>query len=208
MFNVCTKCGEYHADKIIDLKENVAKCPNCGENYKFKRLPLFIITGASGVGKSTVCIELANMQTNYVVMDSDILWREEFNKPEDDYKNYREMWLRVCKNISQVGKPVVLIGSSIPEQFENCIERRYFSNLYHIALVCDEKSLITRLKERPKYRNCSSDDFIKGHIEFNNWFKNNKGHIMLIDTTSDSVQETARKINTLIIENYYTDINK
>ena len=37
MFNVCKKCGIYNAKKIIDIKESVAICPNCGEKHIFKR---------------------------------------------------------------------------------------------------------------------------------------------------------------------------
>lgn len=51
MFNVCPKCGEYHADKIIDNADPFAICPVCGYSNKFVKLPLFAITGASGAGK-------------------------------------------------------------------------------------------------------------------------------------------------------------
>lgn len=208
MFNVCKNCGEYHADKIIVQEESVAICPKCFERHIFKKLPLFIITGASGVGKSSVCIEIANIQKEYIVMDSDILWREEFNKPENDYIDYRDMWLRVCKNISQAGRPVVLIGSAIPEQFEKCVERRYFSEIHYIALVCDDVKITERLKARPEYRNCGSEDFIKGHIEFNNWFKKNKEKFSLVDTTNDSVKETAVSVNDIIVEKFSAFVNK
>ena len=76
-----------------------------------------------------------------VVLDSDILWRAEFDQPETNYREYREIWLRVCKNISQAGKPVVLCGGGEPTQFEQCIERRYFSQLHYLALICDDQIL-------------------------------------------------------------------
>ncbi len=202
MFNVCTKCGSYRADKIIDESGPYAICPDCGHKHEFKKLPLFIITGASGAGKSTTCVELAKSTSEVIVMESDILWRNDFNNPENNYRDYRELWLRVCKNISQGGKPVVLCGSAIPEQFEHCIERRYFSKLYYLAIVCEEESLEKRLKKRPAYRNCSSDEFIQAHIQFNNWFKNNfdkvTPNITLLDTTYDTVMETAAKVKSWI----------
>lgn len=204
MFNVCIKCGEYRPDKEIDLNGPYAVCPNCGHAHKFTQLPLFIITGASGVGKTSICIALTNILSEAIVLEGDILWRNEFNNPDNDYREYRDMWLRVCKNISQSGKPVVLCGSAIPEQFENCTERRYFSNLHYLALVCEDGMLSNRLKARPNWRESGSEEFIKGHIQFNNWFKQNGDKITpridTLDTTFDSVEATAEKIKTWILE--------
>lgn len=204
MFNVCQKCGEYRPDKEIDLGGPYAVCPNCGHAHKFNQLPLFIITGASGVGKSSVCMELVNILTDAIVLEGDILWRNEFNNPDNDYREYREMWLRVCKNISQSGRPVVLCGSAIPDQFENCIERRYFSEFHYLALVCDNDILSSRLKARPNWRESGSEEFIKGHIQFNNWFKENGDKITpridVLDTSSDSVSITAEKIKAWVLE--------
>jgi adenylate kinase family enzyme/DNA-directed RNA polymerase subunit RPC12/RpoP len=204
MFNVCSKCGLYHVDKIIDENGPYAVCPACGHKHKFKKLPLFIITGASGAGKSTICLELSRTVSQVIVMESDMLWRSEFNHPENNYREYRELWLRVCKNISQGGTPVVLCGSAVPEQFEQCIERRYFSNLHYLAVVCEDEALAERLKARPTYRNCGDDEFIKSHLQFNNWFKSNHDKvtpsITLLDTTKDSVEESIKKINRWISE--------
>lgn len=88
-----------------------------------KKLPLFIITGASCVGKSTTSEVLFKNETEYIVMESDLLWHDVYNTPEDDYRSYRELWLNVCANISQIGKPVVLCGCSVPKQFEVCNAR-------------------------------------------------------------------------------------
>ena len=58
-----------------------------------KKLPLFIVSGASGVGKTTMCEILFRRETKYIVMESDILWKEEFNTPEDNYRKFRELWM-------------------------------------------------------------------------------------------------------------------
>ena len=197
MFNVCSNCGEYHADKIIDEKGPYAICPNCGHPHKFKQLPLFIITGASGAGKSSVCRDLSNSFFDAIAIESDIFWRNEFNHPENDYRDFRELCLRLSKNISQAGKPVVLCGSAVPSQFEACIERRYFSEIHYLALTCDDNLLKERLKKRPTYRNCSSDEFIETHIQFNNWFKQNAEksipQITLLDTSHDGTATSVEK---------------
>ena len=83
-----------------------------------KKFPLFIVSGASGVGKSTMCEILFKKETDYIVLESDILWQEVFNTPQDNYRNFREVWMTMCANVSQIGMPVVLCGCGIPEQFE------------------------------------------------------------------------------------------
>src|SRR5262245_24271348 len=55
MTNICFQCGIYRADKIIDPDGPFAICPECGNRRHFERLPLLIVSGASGSGKSTVC---------------------------------------------------------------------------------------------------------------------------------------------------------
>lgn len=202
MFNICANCGEYHPDKIIVSSGSYAVCPNCGFKHKFIQLPLFILSGASGTGKSTVSLALADKMKEVVVMESDILWRRELEQPGTDLGEYRETWLRVCKNISQSRKPVVLCGAAVPEHFEACVERRYFSEIYYLALICDDEILTSRLRNRPAWRGFT-DKLIKEHISFNRWFKDNahktKPPITLLDTSkmtvNQSVEEVVRWIN-------------
>ena len=100
MFNVCNKCGAYRADKIIDPEGPYAICPECRYQHPFQYLPLRIISGASGSGKSTICSQLTGQLEQFVVLESDILWQESFNYPEINYRVFFETWLRMCKNIA------------------------------------------------------------------------------------------------------------
>jgi broad-specificity NMP kinase len=198
MFNVCPNCGELRADKIILPEGPYAVCPHCEYQHKFLRLPLFVITGASGVGKSSVCLVLATKTKEVVVMESDILWRDEFNQPATDYRNYREMWLRVCKNISQAGKPVILCGAGVPAQFEQCVERRYFTEIHYLALVCSDEALESRLRSRPAWRRSSDEEYIRTHLAFNRWLKENvhstQPPMSLIDTSEMTEHESVERL--------------
>ena len=49
-----------------------------------KKQPLFIVTGASGVGKSTMCNLMMEQEETYIVMESDLLWHDMYNTPEDN----------------------------------------------------------------------------------------------------------------------------
>ena len=165
-----------------------------------KKMPLFIITGASGVGKSTACEILFNDESEYIVMESDLLWHDIYNTPNDNYKKYRELWLRVCANISQIGKPTVLCGCAIPEQFDVCIEKVYFTKIHYLAIVCDEKVLVERMKLG---RKISDDNWIKSSIDFNQWLINNgeSHNIHLLDSSSFSADQTAKEIDKWILRN-------
>ncbi len=201
MFNICPNCGEYRVDKaIVPGKEGegaIAVCPNCGFQHKFIQLPLFILTGASGTGKSTTCLALVSKMKDIVVMESDILWRKELEQPGADLHKYNETWLRVCKNISQSGKPVVMCGGGSPNQIEVCIERRYFLETYYLALICDDEILASRLQNRPGWRGFT-DEHIKEHISYNRWFINNaqktKPPITLLDTSRITVHESVEEV--------------
>ena len=113
MINVYFNCGQLRADKTIDLEGPYAICPECGHKHPFLRLPLMVVSGASGAGKTTICHQLLVKVNDAVLLDSDILWRAEFNQPENNYRDFFETWLRVAKGISQSGRPTVLFGTGL-----------------------------------------------------------------------------------------------
>jgi guanylate kinase len=208
MINICFKCGENNAEKTVDIKAQYAICPICGYKNQFITMPLFIVAGASGTGKTTILKELFGKLDKVILLESDIIWQEEFNKPENNYKQFFETWLRLAKNISQSGRPVVLFGAGlgVPDNIESCIERRYFSNIFYLSLYCSDNELENRLKNRPRWRNCYSEEFIEKQIEFNNWFKQygkeKKPEIELIDTTNSTLDESVEKVKYWINEKY------
>jgi broad-specificity NMP kinase len=164
-----------------------------------KRNKLIAITGASCIGKSTACEILFKDEKDYIVMESDLLWSDIYNTPEDGYRKYRELWLHVCSNISQIGMPVVLCGCVEPEQFEICNARDYLSDIIYIAIVAEENELINRMKCG---RGVTDENWIKSSVDFNEWLKINATKttptIILIDNTHLSKEETARKIDEII----------
>lgn len=157
-----------------------------------KKQQLFIITGASGVGKSTMCRILFQNESKYIVMESDILWNRIYDTPDDDYRAYRELWMKICKNISQIGMPVVLCGCAIPKQFELCDERKNFTDIHYLAVVCDDAVLERRMREG---RGISDPNHLKSSLDFNSWLRNNANktspEIYLLDTSGQSPAQAA-----------------
>jgi hypothetical protein len=198
MFAICPRCGEYAEEKQIDPAGPFAICPHCQYAHPFLQQPLFIVTGASGAGKSTACLALVPTLKECVVLEADILWGLIPTTPADNYRSYRTAWLRLAKNIGQAGRPVVLCGSSVPEQFESCPERRYFSTLHYLALVCEEDALIERLKARPAWRKSASTEVLERMTQFNRWLwehaATTEPPMTLYDTTNRSIAETVEEM--------------
>jgi len=167
---------------------------------RFLRLPLFVVSGASGTGQSPVCQSLLGNLPGVVVLDSDILWRPEFGSTGAGAPTFCETWLRVAKNVGQSGCPVLLFGSAVgvPDNVERCVERRYFEDVYYLALVCSDDVLADRLRNRPRWRDSDSPEYVSRHLAFNQWFKTRSRDltpaIELLDTTSCPISSTAQKV--------------
>ena len=170
---------------------------------------LFIITGASCVGKSALCNELFLEEKEYIVMESDLLWNSIYNTPENNYCEYRRLWMRVCANIAQIGKPIVLCGCATPEQFENQPERDFFTDIHYLAVVCDTQVLEHRMRVG---RSITDENWIKSSIEFNNWLKANADHtiphITLLDTSKILVSQASSIVDNWIVTNLHTNCAK
>lgn len=202
MLNVCPNCKQYSVKKEIAMDGTYSTCPHCGHEQPIKRMPLFVITGASESGKTTVATQLYLNESEYMVMDCDQLWVSDiFNDHEGGYRMFREVWLRLAKNMSQIGKPVVLVGCAEPKQYEVCNERRYFSDIHYLTLYCAPEVLKTRLEA--KYGEGDAG-YVEASLQFNNWLKENAvltdPAMTLLDTTNLSVEEASKLVDTWILE--------
>jgi len=205
MMNVCTSCGLSHVEPVAG-EGGVPVCSACGERRReLKRLPLMLVGGPAGAGKSTACALLLGELTEAVLMESDLLWRKEFNTPEDGYNEYTRLWLRLAANISQSGRPVVLFGAgfAVPHGVEPLPERALFSAVHYLGLTCEDDLLASRLRARPSWRN-TTDELIGEHVKFNHWLKENAPEtsppVTLLDTTLNSPGETAARVAAWIRE--------
>lgn len=198
MFNVCPGCGRYAVEKAIDPDGPFAVCPHCGHRQPFRQLPLFMLTGPSGAGKTAVCLRLPAALTECVTLETDILWGVIPSTPDDNYRGYHDAWLRVAKNVGQSGRPVVLGGTATPEQLEACPERRYFTAVHYLALVCDDDLLAERLRARPAWRDAAQPEFIDRMLRFNAWLKAHAARteppLTLYDTSGRTVEESVEHV--------------
>ena len=220
MFNVCAKCGEYRVDKTVtvpscapetsqaggpvqlhrETPSALAICPICGHQHPFLRQPLLLVGGASATGKTAILRKLTGRFSSAVLLEADLLWREEFQDPTAGHRQFFETWLRLAKNIGQSGRPAALFGAglAVPDNFETCLERRYFSRTHYLALVCNEDVLRRRLLARPAWRKSNQQQQLSEQLDFNRWLQtegpNQTPGVRILDTTSTTVENSAIEV--------------
>ena len=204
MINVCANCGNYRPDKEIRQNPSRAICPDCEHSHPFVQQPLFIICGPSGGGKTAVCRRLLGQNLPFIPLEADILYNAAIVHSDDAFRDFNEMWLRVCKNIGQAGKPVALFHSGgLPQHIEPCVERRYFDTVYYLALVAEDAAITARLEARPAWRGCTPENIAK-QVAYNQWLRQEEPQstpvITILDTTQANIKETSLEVITWIQE--------
>lgn len=206
MFHVCWSCGSYRPDKQIDLSRSQARCPECGFAHPLRALPLLLVGGASGAGKSSLAQRLLGTRDDVIVLDGDILWQPTFDTPGDNYAAFRTSWLRLCLSLNQSGRPVVLFsaGMVVPANVEPLVERRYFSTVRYLALTCDDVVLEARLRSRPAWRESGQEAFIAAQLAFNRWLRDPPADVApllaQLDTSVSTLEESSTAVASWINE--------
>jgi 2-phosphoglycerate kinase len=206
MFNVCPACGLSQGEFAYD-PEGFHVCPDCGARRPRRRLSLLLVGGPAGAGKSTAGALLLGEVTEAVIIESDVLWRPEFNTPDDRYATYFSLWLTLAAHISQSGRPVALFGAgfAVPHNVEPLAERALFSVVHYLALVCDDEELERRLSRRPRWKeHADRARLVAEHVQFNHWLKEHAAAaappVTLLDTAGRPAEETAARVASWIRE--------
>lgn len=200
---VCPGCGE-RADPLLVEADSVIRCAHCGERWPFRRLPLFCVTGPSGVGKSAVArLLLDAVAERFVVLEQDVLWQAGLRDDDDgEHRVFRTAWLRMAATIHQNGRPVVLCGTVVPPEFEPLPERALFADVAYLCLMCDDDVLAERLRRRPAWREWD-EPRIAETLEYAAWIRANAATMSppmtLLDTTSAPPEQTARQALTWLL---------
>lgn len=194
------ECGEYGIDRWIDPDGPVAICKNCDHALPIQYLPLLIVGGASGVGKSTVCRALAGEVDGVVCIDVDMLWDGAFSEIESSFE-YNAYYLRLAVMIAQSGLPIVLFGTDVgqPGIVEETVEQRYFSSIHYLALTCDPEIQEERLHERSNWLDATDRwTMVDEQIALNRWY-NERGddpssQIETLDVTDRTVEQLVARV--------------
>jgi hypothetical protein len=144
-------------------REHLALCPACGASESARRLPLFVVTGASGSGKTTVYPHLVATLRECVIFDVDWLIDSFAAACRPDaipWPAFRDAWLSIAHGVAQGGRHTVLLGPFMPEHLASLPARRWVTDIHFAALDCTDDSRRARLTGRPPWRERSIDEHI------------------------------------------------
>jgi len=142
--NACPHCNFEHPD--MKYKRGLIECPECGGTYSIPWLPLFVITGGGGCGKTTVAQSLIGRLDSCVIIETDDygLIRGGFDTNEDFFHYLIFLSIKLSRN----GRPVVLCGWVGPGQILASPRLKFFSAVHILALTCDADEQANRLMTR------------------------------------------------------------
>lgn len=190
MIEICSNCGNHAWDK--EIIDNKLRCPKCGMEWEFISMPLFILTGCSGVGKTTAAVELIRKKVDFVVLDADIFagfinWND-----EKSCDAWVEIIANISKDIMQSGKPVLWTMAGCLDRLPKAYNSRYFSKINCLALVCDDDALKKRMQEG---RGITDENWINSSCDYNRYFMEHDHHgdtkYELLDITMKAPGEVA-----------------
>jgi hypothetical protein len=188
----CYPCGGYTVRRraLIDCT-GYFTCQDCGCQFTKTVLPLFIVTGASGAGKSTIIEPLQHLLSGCGVFDKDQMWASDWDMA---YNNF----FRIASALAQGGKQTVIVGTIIPEHLEGLSDRELVGDIFYINLHTDDQTRRARLMSRRKW-GLPSEEFIQEHARFAAQLladaETKFGHPMpTFDTTTKAPEEVAAQV--------------
>jgi hypothetical protein len=139
----CQACDDPH---LMEPDDGVARCPACGnvDPHAVMR-PLFVVTGASGSGKTTIFPELLSRMAGWcAVFDVDWLIDPLARAAKDgqiDWPAFTDTWLHVAHGLAQNGLPTLLLAPFIPANLDNLPGRAWVGDIHYLVLDCPTTSV-------------------------------------------------------------------
>ena len=184
-------CHVCDAPQLMIPKDGVARCPDCGNVDPPAILrPLFVVTGASGSGKSTVFpLVVDRLAGHCIVFDGDWLIDPLSQATPDgrvDWPAFRDTWLHVAHGVAQNGVATLLFAPFFPEQLDELPGRTWIGDVHYLVLDCSDQERLRRIEARPPWRN---RDIEPEQTDFAHWLRTNLAPVL--DTSILSPAEVA-----------------
>ena len=189
MISMCPQCGSNRWNKTATATH--ITCPECGRSWPYRRGPLLLLTGCSGVGKTTTAIRLFGMTKDFAVLDADM-----FYIPDDSH--LLSMLEKVC-NLSaafnQQGTAILWTMAGGLDCIKDTYHRQFFSEIKCLALTCEPDELRRRMTEG---RGITDERWLEGSREYNEYFRTHDelGDVRfdMLDITRLSPDEAAEQV--------------
>jgi hypothetical protein len=182
----CMACGPQVALERHDGA--VLRCPRCGDQQAVPDLPLFVVTGASGTGKTTITGPLRRVLPGCEVFDADVI----LQTAALGWETFGNTWLRLAHAIALNGRVTVLCGSLMPGSLEALPARKLIGPIRACTLDCPDNVLAARLSARPAWRGTSTEPAIARHQKFAAWLRANIRPCY--DTSQLSPEQAAERV--------------
>ncbi len=166
----CLDCGPDAAlERHGGAGRALLRCPRCGGRQRIPALPLFLVTGASGSGKTTIIGQLRSRLPECDVFEIDAT----LQVAALGWEVWRNTWLRVVHEVALNGRVSVLCGSLQPDQLKDLPARRLIGPVHCCVLDCPDAVRARRLLARPAWRSTSTDTAIANHQRYAAWLRAN-----------------------------------
>ena len=150
-----------------DPRAPVLRCRRCGDSLRVPALPMVVVTGASGAGKTTVTGPLRRLLPECAVFEGDPI-----NQIAAlGWDVFEDTWLRIAHEVALNGRPTVLCTSMMPDRLESLPARKLLGPVYFANLDCPDDVLAARLRARPAWRHAGAADVIANHQRFAAWLR-------------------------------------
>ncbi len=132
----CMRCGP---GTILDADPGAhrLRCPRCGTESPLPALPLFVVTGASGTGKSTITGPLRTLLPGCLVAETDVI----LHVAALGWDTWRNTWLQLAHAAALGRQATVLTGSLTPDQLERLPARKLIGPIHFALLDCPDDVL-------------------------------------------------------------------
>jgi RNase adaptor protein for sRNA GlmZ degradation/ribosomal protein S27AE len=162
----CMQCGPGTVLQP-DRHAPLLRCPRCGAEQQLATHPLFVVTGASGTGKTTIVEPLRRRLPDCEVFETDVI----LHVAALGWETWRNTWLQLAYAIALNGRATVLCGSLLPAHLEHLPARRLVGPIHCCNLDCPDVVLAERLRARPAWRASSAETAIVEHQRFAAWLR-------------------------------------
>jgi predicted kinase len=155
--------------------DGFAVCPKCGRKDDTALVqPLFVVTGASGSGKTTIFGPLARLLAGRCIV-FDVDWLLDASSTlaggaaltEIPWAGFDQAWLAVAHGVAQSGLPTVLLGTITPDRVQSNVGRKWVGDVHALLLDCPDEIRRHRIESRPSWRLRDVTD----QISFGRWLR-------------------------------------
>jgi broad-specificity NMP kinase len=163
---------------------------------------MVVITGAPGVGKSSLAKALDARIPGVLVLDGDITARKDM---QSDYRLVRAWlrnWLECGVHVSDSGRTLMLAVFVRPRELEDLDEYSGLDEVIYVALSANATELAARLRERPKSEGISPEE-VASLISLDREIREiaeADTRVFLVDSSGMTLDETAEVVERALVE--------